>query len=127
MDNEVFLKRTAIEDYQYNEAMKTLRTNIQFSGTGIQVVMLTSSVPGEGKSETTFHLAASLAQLDKKVLLIDADIRKSILVTRYQLDRRVDARNDPFRGFGRRDPRPLGRRRCALPGTPGEIPAVRIN
>ena len=49
MDNEVFLKRTAIEDYQYNEAMKTLRTNIQFSGTGIQVVMLTSSVPGEGK------------------------------------------------------------------------------
>ena len=38
MDNEVFLKRTAIEDYQYNEAMKTLRTNIQFSGTGIQVV-----------------------------------------------------------------------------------------
>ena len=90
MDNEVFLKRTAIEDYQYNEAMKTLRTNIQFSGTGIQVVMLTSSVPSEGKSETTFHLAASLAQLDKKVLLIDADIRKSILVTRYQLDRRVD-------------------------------------
>ena len=90
MDNEVFLKRTAIEDYQYNEAMKTLRTNIQFSGAGIQVVMLTSSVPGEGKSETTFHLAASLAQLDKKVLLIDADIRKSILVTRYQLDRRVD-------------------------------------
>lgn len=71
MDNEVFLKRTAIEDYQYNEAMKTLRTNIQFSGTGIQVVMLTSSVPGEGKSETTFHLAASLAQLDKKVLLIE--------------------------------------------------------
>ena len=92
MDNEVFLKRTAIEDYQYNEAMKTLRTNIQFSGTGIQVVMLTSSVPGEGKSETTFHLAASLAQLDKKVLLIDADIRKSILVTRYQLDRRVSIR-----------------------------------
>ena len=45
MDNEVFLKRTAIEDYQYNDAMKTLRTNIKLSGTGIQGVMLTISVP----------------------------------------------------------------------------------
>ena len=54
MDNEVFLKRTAIEDYQYNEAMKTLRTNIQFSGTGIQVVMLTSSVPGEVRARPLF-------------------------------------------------------------------------
>ena len=75
MDNVVVLNQSEVSDYQYNEAMKTLRTNIQFSGNGIHVVMLTSSVPGEGKSETSFHLAASLAQLDKRVLLIDADIQ----------------------------------------------------
>ena len=43
------------EDYQYEEAIKTLRTNIQFSGTNLQVIMLTSAVPNEGKSEISFH------------------------------------------------------------------------
>ena len=32
-------------DYQYEEAMKTLRTNIQFSGNGLKVIMLTSAMP----------------------------------------------------------------------------------
>lgn len=90
MDHAVFLNQLKADDYQYNEAMKTLRTNIQFSGTNIHVIMFTSSVPGEGKSETSFHLAVSLAQLDKRVLLIDADIRKSVLVSRYQLEQKVD-------------------------------------
>lgn len=90
MDNMVFLQAGAIEDYQYNEAMKTLRTNIQFSGTNIRVVMFTSSMPNEGKSETSFNLATSLAQLDKQVLFIDADIRKSVLVSRYHLERKLD-------------------------------------
>ncbi len=98
MDNVVVLNQSEVNDYQYNEAMKTLRTNIQFSGNGIHVVMLTSSVPGEGKSETSFHLAASLAQLDKRVLLIDADIRKSVLVSRYQLDKRVDGLSEYLSG-----------------------------
>lgn len=98
MDNVVVLNQSEVSDYQYNEAMKTLRTNIQFSGNGIHVVMLTSSVPGEGKSETSFHLAASLAQLDKRVLLIDADIRKSVLVSRYQLDKRVDGLSEYLSG-----------------------------
>ena len=48
-------------DYQYEEAMKTLRTNIQFSGNGLKVIMLTSAMPDEGKSETSFQLAISMA------------------------------------------------------------------
>lgn len=103
MDNVVVLNQSEVSDYQYNEAMKTLRTNIQFSGTGIHVVMFTSSVPGEGKSETSFHLASSLAQLDKRVLLIDADIRKSVLVSRYQLDRRVDGLSEYLSGQKERE------------------------
>ena len=77
-------------DYQYEEAMKTLRTNIQFSGNGLKVIMLTSAVPNEGKSEISFSLASSLAQIDNRVLLIDADVRKSVLVTRYKLDRKIE-------------------------------------
>lgn len=90
MENEIRLERPEIKDYQYEEAFKTLRTNIQFSGRGLKVIMMTSSVPNEGKSETSFSLAEALAQLDKKVLLIDADIRKSVFVSRYHLGRSVD-------------------------------------
>ena len=70
-------------DYQYEEAMKTLRTNIQFSGNGLKVIMLTSTMPDEGKSETSSQLAISMAQTEGRVLFIDADIRKSVLVSRF--------------------------------------------
>ena len=74
-------------DYQYEEAMKTLRTNIQFSGNGLKVIMLTSAMPDEGKSETSFQLAISMAQTEGRVLFIDADIRKSVLVSDTVPDR----------------------------------------
>lgn len=90
MNNEIYLDRKETKDYQYDESIKTLRTNIQFSGRNLKVIMMTSSVPNEGKSEISFSLASSLAQLDKKVLLIDADIRKSVFVSRYHLGKAVD-------------------------------------
>ena len=88
-NQSVELKRIIKEDYNYNEAIKTLRTNIQFCGNGIRTIMLTSSLPDEGKSDITFAMAASLAQIGKKVVMIDADIRKSVLVSRYQLETEV--------------------------------------
>ena len=90
MENKIRLSKYEVSDYNYIEAIKTLRTNLQFSGSSIRVVMFTSSIPNEGKSETSFQLAASLAQLGKHVLLIDADIRKSVTVSRYQLDHEVN-------------------------------------
>ena len=90
MENKIRLSQYEVADYNYVEAIKTLRTNLQFSGSSIKVIMFTSSIPNEGKSETSFQLAASLAQLGKNVLLIDADIRKSVTVSRYQLDREVN-------------------------------------
>lgn len=89
MSQMITLNREMTDDYHYNEAIKTLRTNIQFCGSGIRTIMLTSSLPDEGKSDIAFALASSLAQIGKKVVLIDADIRKSVLVSRYQLENEV--------------------------------------
>lgn len=72
--------------YKINEAYKSLRTNISFAGDDIQVIALTSSVPNEGKSAVSFNLAKSFAEDGKKVLYIDADIRKSVTIARYGVD-----------------------------------------
>lgn len=89
MRQTVALNRSMKDDYNYNEAIKTLRTNLQFCGNGIRVIMMTSSLPDEGKSDIAFALASSLTQIGKRTLLIDADIRKSVLVSRYQLEQEV--------------------------------------
>lgn len=90
MNQQTVTLHMAVEtDYYYNEAMKTLRTNIQFCGNSIRTVMFTSTVPDEGKSDISFSTAESLAQIGKKVLLIDADIRKSVMVNRYGLQTEV--------------------------------------
>ncbi|WP_020619928.1 CpsD/CapB family tyrosine-protein kinase [Paenibacillus daejeonensis] len=61
-----------------SEAYKVLRTNVDFSNfeEDIQTVMITSSRMSEGKSTTTANLAVTYAQTGKRVLLIDADMRK---------------------------------------------------
>ena len=84
------LSREMKDDYNYNEAIKTLRTNIQFCGSNLHTIMFTSALPDEGKSDVAFAAASSLAQIGKRVVFIDADIRKSVLVSRYQLIEKVD-------------------------------------
>ena len=72
-------------DYFYNEAIKTLRTNLQFSGKNNKVILLTSAHSNEGKSDISFNLAVELGKAGKKVLLIDADIRNSDYKSRYDI------------------------------------------
>lgn len=71
------------------EAVKTLRTNLMFSGASVRVVGITSYSASEGKSTISFQLAASLAQNGKRVLLLDTDLRKSVLQRRMKLRHRV--------------------------------------
>ncbi len=71
------------------EAYKRLRTNLQFcfaDSEGCGIVGITSSHPAEGKSITAINLAYSLAQLDKKVLLIDADMRRASIDEKLSMD-----------------------------------------
>lgn len=61
-----------------SEVFRTLRTNIQFMNTkkGLKSIVVTSTSPSEGKSWVTANLAVTFAQAGKKVVLIDADMRK---------------------------------------------------
>ena len=61
-----------------SEVFKTLRTNIQFmsSSKKMKTLLVTSTFPGEGKSWVTSNLAVTFAQAGKRVVLIDADMRK---------------------------------------------------
>lgn len=72
------------EDYRIKEAFKTLRTNIEFSGSDLKVIAVTSCTPNEGKSSIAMELAKAFAEAGKRTLLIDADMRKSVLVGRYK-------------------------------------------
>lgn len=69
------------------ESYRTLRTNIQYSSFDkeYKVIMVTSSEPGEGKSTTAGNLALCLAQGEKKVILVDCDLRKPSLHKKFKI------------------------------------------
>lgn len=85
----VELKNVPESNYALKEAVKMLRTNVQFCGLDTHVIAITSCTENEGKSMASFLLAQSLAEADKKVLLIDADMRKSVLLDRYGVESKV--------------------------------------
>ena len=81
--NKTIINELITNDYSTRESYKSLRTNFLFCGEDNKTILITSSVKGEGKSTVSVELAKSLAIADKKVLLIDADLRKSVYSTIY--------------------------------------------
>lgn len=71
-------------EFRVKEAYKTLRANLEFSGDDVKVIAVTSCTPNEGKSSVSFNLAKAIAESGKRVILLDADLRKSVLVGRYK-------------------------------------------
>ena len=69
------------------EAYRTLRTNIEFSSVDapIKTLLVTSAMPGEGKTVTAGNLAVIFAQAGRRVLLVDADLRKPGVHTLFAL------------------------------------------
>lgn len=88
-DRQVVFNDPRKEDRMYLEAIKNLRTNLQFAGVNIKNILVTSCFPNEGKSDITMQLVRELGNINKKVILVDADIRKSTFVSRYQIDKPI--------------------------------------
>lgn len=72
------------------EAYRHLRTSVLLStpGGGLRTLLITSGLPGEGKTTTSANLAFSLAQTGASVLLIDADLRRPQVHSLFRLDNR---------------------------------------
>ena len=73
------------------EEYRRLRTNLQFLtvGSPTRVVVVTSAMPGEGKTTTAINLATTLAEAGESVLLIDADLRRPTIAEYLHLEKAV--------------------------------------
>ena len=72
---------------QAAEQFRTLRTNIRYSSLGneIKSIVVTSSLPGEGKSTIISNLAAAMATAGKRVIILDCDLRKPTMHKKFSI------------------------------------------
>lgn len=71
---------------QTKEVYRMLRTNIEFTGVENKAIAITSCTPDDGKSTVVYNLARAFAENGKKTLIVDADLRKSVMLKRLHVD-----------------------------------------
>lgn len=84
---ELDIEKLSTGDYRANESFKALRTNVLFCGDDTKIIAFTSATPNEGKSSVSLNLAVSMAELGKRVLYIDADLRKSVIRQKHNIEK----------------------------------------
>lgn len=82
---KVTMNLPEVKDYRLTEGLNQLKTNLAFCGKDIKVITITSSVQNEGKSLVAFDLSKTMAESGKKILMVDADLRKSVLAAKYHI------------------------------------------
>ena len=80
------------------EYYNALRTNIQLSGNNLKVIAVTSVDPSEGKSTTSTNIAWAFARAGYKTLLIDADIRNSVMSGVFKSREKITGLTDYLAG-----------------------------
>ena len=82
---KVTMNLPEVKDYRLTEGLNQLKTNLAFCGKDNKVITITSSVQNEGKSSVAFDLSKTMAEGGKKILMVDADLRKSVLAAKYHI------------------------------------------
>ena len=80
------IKRFTAPDYSGTEAINTICTNLSFSGRNCKRIAFTSYMAGAGKTYISINVLYNLAKRGKRVLLIDADLRRSNIVSRLRME-----------------------------------------
>ena len=81
--NRVVLESMPELPYAVEEAINRLRVNINFCGSNVKKIMVISTMPNEGKSFVAMHLWRQIAEAGTKAVLVDADLRKSVMASDY--------------------------------------------
>jgi capsular exopolysaccharide synthesis family protein len=81
--NKIIIKNNPDLPYAVEEALNRLRINISFLGKDVRKIMVVSTTPNEGKSFIAMQLWRQMAETGYKSLLLDADLRKSIMTEKY--------------------------------------------
>ena len=92
------LTNQKIVDPKNDEYFNALRTNIQFLGKDKKVIAITSTSENEGKSTVSTNLAISLARLGLKIMLVDADTRKSVMAGRFKFKHKISGLSNYLSG-----------------------------
>ncbi len=83
--NRARIENMPVLPYAIEEAINRLRVNISFQGSNIHKIMIISTMPDEGKSFVSMQLWRQMAEADVRSVLVDLDLRKSVMIDKYRI------------------------------------------